>query len=698
LTGYFFEYGSKFLLKDNEYIVRNDKDEDIEIENLSYKKIEIWRKTQLIREWEQGNLIFRVQEKEQEEIVQKYQSIEFEMFPEDLKNEAKRRYSILKPVIKGEVSTNEINEYLNSLPEKVGKSAFYDWKKRWDSHQDIRFLIPRYPDRGRKGFVTDEKVLKIIDDVVNEKIYNGVKTTTIQIFSEVELRIEEENEFRDNEDKLPSTSRSTVNRRRNKIKDMYKLNEKKYGPVQAKLMLKGSMNEVIVTKPLERVEIDWTPIDLMIIHPVTLKPTRPNLIYGIDKFTGDPIGFYVSFNEVNSEALKQYLLNIIMPKTYVKELYPFVEGDWSAYGIPRTIVLDNAKVNESLDITDACLQLGIKDIQYAGVGAGHHKGTVERGLQTLNTKFFHGTSGTTFSNIMERAYYNSEGNAYITMQGLIAMLHIVFVDLVANEYDTKRGNSPENLWKQGMQANPHLKAPLTRTRDELKLILMSGIEQRKIVNKGVVIQNEYYQSVELMKLRNAFEKEGREKETVRVRFDLNDMREVFVYNPFEQRYIKAFPTSLERKGITTEYPVHIYDLEYESSVKNQTKKQFDVKRIGRAYRTLDHLKNQEKIKVRRWRNKKKNQSEDSNNDVANGLLDVSSIGISHVQLETPEGHETLRILSEDETKKTKGKKKGNKKKKETVEAFDGLRVTYDVDIDELPKYNTSHQGVDSKNE
>src|SRR5690606_37781102 len=117
---------------------------------------------------------------------------------------------------------------------------------------------------------------------------------------------------------------------------------------------------------------------------------------------------------------------------------------------------------------------------------------------------------------------------------------------------------------------------------------------------------------DLMKLRDALLKEERE-ERVRVRFDLNDMREIFVFNTFEQRYIKAYPTSLERKGITSEYPVHIYELEYESSLKSRTKKQFDVKNIGRAYRNLSHLLNQEKRKVKRWTREKENQSMDGDN-------------------------------------------------------------------------------------
>src|SRR5690606_25418508 len=125
---------TKFILKENASFVLKEIGDDVQYEYLAYVNPDKWRRNDPLSEWEKGNLILKVKQVEQEGITNKYKDMEFEMFPDGLKEEAMRRYSILEPVLKGDIKPSQISEYIESLQGEVRKSAFYDWKKRWDTH------------------------------------------------------------------------------------------------------------------------------------------------------------------------------------------------------------------------------------------------------------------------------------------------------------------------------------------------------------------------------------------------------------------------------------------------------------------------------------------------------------------------------------------------------------------------------------
>lgn len=675
LAGFYFRTGTRFLIKDNEYIVRREiEDLDCEIENLSYKKIEVRRKNDLLNLWWNGELIFRV-DKEIEKLIKVQNFFDVD---EKLKKEAFDRYKILEPILKGDILPSEISMYLTTVGDRVKKSAFYDWKSRWEKTEDIRSLIPMKP--GPKGSRRDKDVSEILDATIKFFLNSDGKHTIEDIYSEFTLRINEENLFKGkDEKKLEYLSRSTVRRRKMELIDIFEQDKEKYGNVLAKLKRDGVKKEVIAIRPLQRVEIDWTPVDLMLIDPSDLKRKKPTLIYAVDKATGYPLGFYVTFKPVDSAALKQCLIHVIMPKTYLKDLYPLVDNEWISHGIPHTIVVDNATVNDSYEFEEACYQVGVKDVQFCTIDAGYQKGTIERAFRTLNTRFIHNLKGTTFSNFIEKGRYDSAKNACITIQGFIYMAHIAMVDMVANEYNSRRGDSPHRLWIQGMEANKHLSIQIPRSVEELKILLIAGSELRKIQQQGVVIQNEWYYSKELMDLKNHLEQFNREDEVVRVRFDWSDMRIVYILDPFKNRYIQAVGTGFQRKKINTEFPVHIQVLELDSKVKTETKKSFDPTNRARAKRKINTIQENDNKTTKSWKDSSKLDNVTSSNYITDAVLnsetlvDVSSIS------------DEITIVESG----TKGKSKKTKPKDNESKPGNLYMEFEDTDLDDLPKWSTS---------
>ena len=693
---YRFTHGTAFKIDDNEYVVRKELGDEIELKNLSYQSIETWSLTELIEKWDAGKLSFKVHKGTEFEI----DFPDYDLIPEELKKEANERLKVLKPVLDGDILPSEFKDYVESLSPKIALSTLYNWKRRYEKTNDIRSLVSRTDLRGPKRHWSDELAIQVIDEIVEEFLYSGEKYTLQYLYAEYIARINELNACRDEENKVKPVSSSTFYRRKNEVLDIHKVEIIQHGKVIADLNMKGSKYTVKATRPLERVELDWTPVDILLVDPNTLKARRPNLVYAIDKFSNHPLGFYVTFNNIDSDAVKQCLLHCLMPKTYIKDIYTEVENEWEAFGKPENLILDNSKVNESFDIDDVCFQLGIEKT-FCPIDSGYIKGTIERAFKTINTKVFHTLKGTTKSNIFERGRYDSEKKACITMQGFIYICHIALVDLVANQFNTKIRMKPIDKWKEGLKANPQIVPSLSRTKRELQLILMCGLEQRKITNKGIVLKNEYYTSSELMNLRQEMRARGIENQQVRVRFDLSDVRSIFVYNPFQKKYIEAYNKELEDKGFLPEMPVLYSDLELDSKIYYEEKnKQTDIKTIGRVYRKIRLIQDHDSKKIAKIKRGK------SDVDVSNkSYIGVSTEGISHIQLDTSEAADTIQILKDEsndvlgKNKKEKGKKIKDKKNRKTHVPNDEelpYITSYQLDEEDLPEWEVHYKGGPSK--
>jgi putative transposase len=614
---YFFEMGTRFLLDEKEFEVKRLSGQNLIVENLNYKRKEELAISDLLEKWQQNLLVFK-----NTSIDKKKDGVNKEVFSqlsEPKKEKAKLRYKQLKPVISGDVLPDELDDYLKKM--NIGRTQFYVWKKKWETFPNIMSLVPE--NTGPKNRRTQKEVLEMIQELVDEFCYSGEKHTDKSLYNELKLRIAELNEYRLEKDRILSISMATFRREKKGILDTFMAEKEKLGSIEAKRRKEGTKKEVITTRPLQRVEIDWTDIDVMLINPDTGKPERPKLIYGIDKYTGYPLGFYVKFGGVDTAALKQCLLHIIMPKMYVGNLYPDVLNDWITYGIPEVIVLDNAKVNESLDLEDACLQLGI-EIQYARIASGNQKGSIERAFRTLNQKYFHRMPGTTFSNIQEKGLYDSEGKACITLRTFINMAHLIFVDDIAQKHSEKRKGTPANLWKAAIEINPHLSFPLTQTVEELKLSLMSGLDYRTIQEPGVMIRGEYYYSTDLMKLRGKLLANYNQAKNVKVRYDLTDLREVYIWDEFEGHYITATQTGLERRGITN--PEHILERKMDRLLSKNPDSETETLNEAIVSRKVSNLAKKDAKNLRM--NKRKQESLEKRQKAENNTL----VGISGVEL------------------------------------------------------------------
>jgi putative transposase len=465
------------------------------------------------------------------------------------KIEALKRLTYVKEIRRrGITGFGKNAETLNALIRDVAcvtndpkpPSCFTLW--RWHreykrSGEDIRVLAPAFKARGMAGDNDGRRICndveicqaveRLIDEVIREQYLQPTRATVKETYDILVARITQENNFRNEHNQLPTPHRNTLYRIINKL-DAYEKDKARFGKRIADLRHKVNQQGVRPTRPLERVEIDDTKLDLFVIDEKTNLPIgRPWLFVAICVFTKIILGYYLSFQRPSYLSVMQCLLHSIRPKTYVRELYPEIVHSWDAYGLPEVIVVDNAKQYYSASFDEACLQLGIIT-QYAPVKTPYYKPSIERMFGTLNTRLLHQLPGTTFSNVSEKWDYDPKKHALISMSNLERVIHNWIIDVYHRSHHRGIDDVPARRWEIGTKSFP---PALPFNAGELE-VLLGHVEHRVISPSGIELFGLYYNDPCLTALRG-----GKKGDKFKVKYDPTDISLVHVYDKKSNRYL-----------------------------------------------------------------------------------------------------------------------------------------------------------------
>lgn len=431
--------------------------------------------------------------------------------------------------------------------------VYYRWLKWYlDSGEDVRSLVPRYRNRGnhkrkftgarkQKGSTYSKRDLElagqlaeIVKEVVETKYLTLQRLSVNEVYNSLLVRIHEENLTRDRCDRLPVPSARAVHYHVSKL-DRYEVVKGREGKRIADIQFRAYVKGVTVSRPLERVELDATDLDLLVIDDETGLPVgRPKFTVAIDAYTKMVLGFHVSFDGEGALSILRCLVHAILPKTYLRDEYPDVKHDWEAYGLPEVLVVDNGSGQHSTHLEDACLQLGIS-VQHCPVRNPWFKGTVERYLETQNTLFLHGLPGTTFSNVLDRGDYDAAKHSIVSFKTLMTILHKFVADFYQNRPHDGINDVPARLWGESIKENPPAWAP---HRDELQ-ILAGHLKLRCVHPYGVeILGGLKYNDPALAALRRRYD-QGRK---FKVKYDPSNLGVIHVLDPESDRYI-AVPST-----------------------------------------------------------------------------------------------------------------------------------------------------------
>ncbi len=407
------------------------------------------------------------------------------------------------------------------------------------SGQNIRSFFPRHSLKGNRQRKIQDEVIEITDQVIGEKFLVRERVTRAAVFDAVTARIKHENDLRKaagSKDLLRYPDVSTI-RRIIKRLDPYEVAKARFGKRYADAKFMPKKEGVRPTRPLERVEMDHTKLDLFVVDLERRMPIgRPWLTLAIDVYTKCVVGIFVGFVPPSYHSVMQCLLHAISPKSYLRKRYPRVKNTWDAYGLMETVVVDNGKEFHGQDFEDACLQLGIV-VQFAPVQCPWYKPSAERFFGTLNTRLLHQQRGTTFSNIFEKDDYDPKKNAVISYEAFMEMVHKWIVDVYHREKHKGLVNIPAQVWKIGVQ---EFEPALPESRKALE-IMLGKIEWRTISGSGIELNNLFYNDMNLTALKRKHEDSIGKK--VKVKYDPSDLSMIYVLDEARKTYVPVSAVS-----------------------------------------------------------------------------------------------------------------------------------------------------------
>ncbi len=415
----------------------------------------------------------------------------------------------------------------HSLQNAVSVAAVYRWLKGYQqSGDDLRALIPAVQERGGKGSVRlPSEVNALLEIILQDKSQVQEKVTIDDLRQELAVRLAEENQLRPATAQLRLPSRDTIAHRWATIL---------IRPARAAGHKSAALRQYGQTPypelPLERVEIDHTRSDLVVIDDRDNLPLgRLTLTYCLDLATRYPLGYYLGFEPPSYLTVMECLHHAILPKGDVRAQYG-TEHTWQAYGIPATLVIDNGKEFIGRDLEDACCLLGTV-LQNTPVLTPQFKAGIERMFGSMNTLFFHTLPGTTFSNSAERGRYDSAQHACVYLSEVDKLMHLFVVDIYAERFHRGLNGIPARCWEEKTRSGF---APALPPSGQELSILLSRTETRVLHPYGIEFASLRYNADELITLRTRLKGQA-----AKIKYHPADLSYLHVYDPFEQQYVRV---------------------------------------------------------------------------------------------------------------------------------------------------------------
>ncbi|ENM4021105.1 DDE-type integrase/transposase/recombinase [Vibrio cholerae] len=458
---------------------------------------------------------------------------------EERRDEAIHRYNVLELLIErygNNFSKKEIDEALPTLEEKFGSSTpsaitiYRYWRAFKKSDFQLSSLIPKIT-AGNTGYNLPEELEPLVQEAIKD-YFSVEKQTAASAYITLETEVSRYNEMHDTQYSLFSIQ--SFRKRLRKHSEYEKILLRK-GKSAADSTFRKVGQRPATTRALERVEADHTRLDLFVIderHGIPLG--RPWLTLLYDTHTKSIIGFYLGFEPPSYLSVSLALENAILPKDYVKDLYPSVEGRWPCYGLPEHLIVDNGAEFNSRDFKIACKALKVK-VKKNPTKKPWLKGSVERYFRTINNRLLSRIPGKSFTNVFERKDYDPLENAVIDSLLLQEMIHIWIVDIYQNGKNGLENNIPNLSWIDAVNSSVPPR-PFNGTREELKFNLGKNHQvtlDKNGVRLGTTIR---YSSARLARYFGSQTCSSRKSVKVHIKYDPSCLGRIYVLDEIKEEF------------------------------------------------------------------------------------------------------------------------------------------------------------------
>lgn len=444
---------------------------------------------------------------------------------EKIQNEVMKRINVIDYVEKrivGGWTPKNLSLILNELPKDLDCNPSCRTLARWysdyiKSGRMINSLIPKTNLSGSTALQTSNLEQALYKESL--KVFLKPEKPTIQAaFNKYSQLVITENKTLISNFVKPISYKGYT--KRIHALPPYEVMVARQGKYKADLHYRVIGQHIPATRILERVEIDHTPLDLVVLDDELFVPLgRPYLTTIIDSYSSCILGFYISFNEPSYLSVSKALAHAVKPKPDVRVLYG-TQNDWPCFGKFESMVVDNGAEFWSKDLHLACLQL-TTNIQFNPPGKPWLKPLVERTFKTINDSALMTIPGKTFENILKKGDYDPIAQAVLTFSALIKYMHVWIVDDYHQGLVANKTKIPSLFWRESASRFPP--AEFSKSDIEKLDVVLAKVEKRKHTRTGILLNHITYNSPELLDYRKCYGDRN-----VIIKFDPEDISFIYV--------------------------------------------------------------------------------------------------------------------------------------------------------------------------
>jgi putative transposase len=407
-------------------------------------------------------------------------------------------------------------------------SSVWRW---WRAYQGSECFSKVQDRRDRSGRRSNSVLISAFEEVVNEVFLTPQRMPGKAVVDAMRDRIALMNQGRSREQRLECPAPATIYRWL-KLLHRSVVDQARFGKARTDRDLRVVTGSVKVTHLLERVEIDHTPVDLLVVCQTTrMVLGRPWLTLAIDRMSRMILGFYISFHAPSAYSVLYALRMAILPKEKLINRVEGLKNPWPARGLPRTLVMDNGMDLHADAVSEFALEAAI-ELHFCGVAHPEMKGAIERLMRTLSSDLFHEMPGTVFNCVDAKGDYPSERTAAIDIDQLTRVLIKWIVDVYhCTPHRGLNGLTPLQIW-QTEESNAHFDLPAYPHQLDL---MVGQVATRSVFHYGVEFDGIRYNSVTLGQLAQR----DRGKQSVQIRVYEHDVSYIDVLLPSTKEFVRV---------------------------------------------------------------------------------------------------------------------------------------------------------------
>jgi len=360
----------------------------------------------------------------------------------------------------------------------VSRRQVYVLVGRWRAGEGlVSDLLPGASSGGRGGGRLPDEVESVIREVLRTRYLTRQRRTVASVSREItrECRVRG----------LRVPSRGTLLRRIAML-DPVKTVAAREGGYAARSRRSAGGTAPEITEPLEQVQIDHTPVDVIIVDERHRLPAgRPYVTIAVDVCSRCVVGLVVTLEAPSATSVGLCLAHAAADKRPWLERLE-AEAVWPMSGKPRELYVDNAAEFKSEALRRGCEQHGIR-LRYRPPGRPHFGGIIERLIGTM-MQMVHELPGTTFSSTAERGGYDSDATAALTLRELQRWLALA-VACYHGEVHESLGRTPAAVWaEKAAESGP----PATVASETAFLVDFLPVIRRTLTRSGFTIGHVQY--------------------------------------------------------------------------------------------------------------------------------------------------------------------------------------------------------------